>query len=169
MINLVRGEALQALAGQGFPRGLAAECVSSAETFPIRLWVVDNSGSMQANDGKLLVPTPGGGSRRMSCSRWQELATTLGAWELALVLDACTDGSLAVAQRVLRARTPPCGGAAACEEGELVARKIVHHLKQHVRRRGRQLRLRVRVRGKGRRLVLGGRLVFVRAHTTSYV
>ena len=38
------------------------------------------------------------------------LATTLGAWELALVLDACTDGSLAVAQRVLRARTPPCGG-----------------------------------------------------------
>ena len=85
-------EALQALAGCGFPRGLASEVVSSAHnSFPIRLWIVDNSGSMQTGDGSRMVQTSNG-SRMIQATRWQELADTLGAVaEMACALGARTD------------------------------------------------------------------------------
>jgi hypothetical protein len=91
-VSTTKTEALQALSGQGFPRGLAAECVASAEAFPIRLWIVDNSGSMQASDGSMLVKLASGGTRKTSCSRWQELAATLGAiGDLSQAVGARTD------------------------------------------------------------------------------
>uniref|UniRef100_A0A7S2N762 VWFA domain-containing protein n=1 Tax=Haptolina brevifila TaxID=156173 RepID=A0A7S2N762_9EUKA len=72
--------ALQALASRGFPRGLASEVLnSSTQSFPIRLWVVDNSGSMQVADGSRLVAVAGGSSRMVRSTRWEELADTLGA------------------------------------------------------------------------------------------
>lgn len=71
---------------------MAAECVASAEAFPIRLWIVDNSGSMQASDGSMLVKLASGGTRKTSCSRWQELAATLGAiGDLSQAVGARTD------------------------------------------------------------------------------
>ena len=86
-------EALQALAGCGFPRGLASEVVNSAHnSFPIRLWIVDNSGSMQTGDGSRMVQTSNGSCRMIQATRWQELVDTLGAVaEMACALGARTD------------------------------------------------------------------------------
>ena len=72
-------EALQALSGRGFPRGLAKEVVDSTRAFPIRMWVVDNSGSMQSPDGSRMVALAGGGMRMMQATRWHELCDTIGA------------------------------------------------------------------------------------------
>ena len=86
-------EALQALAGCGFPRGLASEVVNSAHnSFPIRLWIVDNSGSMQTGDGSRMVQTSNGSCRMIQATRWHELVDTLGAVaEMACALGARTD------------------------------------------------------------------------------
>ena len=78
-ISTTKSEALQTLAGFGFPRGLAAEVLRSTECFPLRLWVVDNSGSMQSTDGSRLVSLPGGRTRIVSSTRWQELYDTLSS------------------------------------------------------------------------------------------
>jgi len=57
------------------PQGLCAAVARSVVDFPLRLMVVDNSGSMQAPDGNRLVQTPGCDSfTSISCSRWQELS-----------------------------------------------------------------------------------------------
>jgi len=74
-----QAEALENLSARGFPRGLAKEVHSSTTSFPIRLWVVDNSGSMNMADGSRLVAVAGGGSKMVKCTRWQELNETLGA------------------------------------------------------------------------------------------
>ena len=43
-----------------FPRGLASQLVQDASNvFPIRFWVVDNSGSMQTGDGSQLMKNRG--------------------------------------------------------------------------------------------------------------
>merc|ERR1719502_2629197 len=57
-----------------FPPGLTSELVSSIDAFPMRIMIVDNSGSMQASDGARLVQTDKFVYRRISCSRWQELS-----------------------------------------------------------------------------------------------
>ena len=44
---------------------------------PIRFFVVDDSGSMKADDGHRLTPTVGGGAKLTACSRWSELTDAL--------------------------------------------------------------------------------------------
>jgi hypothetical protein len=62
------------LAHQGYTRGHAVSLARTIQNFPLRIWVVDNSGSMQHTDGHRFVET----SRKcefkvVDCSRWNEL------------------------------------------------------------------------------------------------
>lgn len=85
------------LVNQGFTCGLASTVLeSSQKAFALRIWVVDNSGSMSARDGHRVVPeekkelkrydksstvSVGGGDevgcRIESCTRWEEICETV--------------------------------------------------------------------------------------------
>jgi hypothetical protein len=71
----VREQQLKLLKDQGFTAGLAKALYGAKTTFPLRIWVVDNSGSMQNSDGKLFVETadPIPGMKIVPCTRWLEL------------------------------------------------------------------------------------------------
>eukprot|EP00934_Nitzschia_sp_Nitz4_P001282 Nitzschia sp. Nitz4//scaffold33_size148984//82558//83748//NITZ4_002932-RA/size148984-processed-gene-0.170-mRNA-1//-1//CDS//3329548439//1282//frame0 len=63
---------------QGFPGGLIDSMMESCQVFPLRFWVVDNSGSMNTGDGHRIVETPRSSSVKfVSCSRWAELQQTV--------------------------------------------------------------------------------------------
>jgi hypothetical protein len=82
----------RAMAGLGFPLGLAKELIESTVVLPVRFWVVDNSGSMNMNDGTRLVPNGAGRLTPVKTSRWTELSDTIVAIaELASTLGARTD------------------------------------------------------------------------------
>lgn len=79
--------ALHDLHTKGWPLGLCNAARMSLEEFPLRIWVVDNSGSMQANDGSRFVQ-----GRKLRSTRWQELGdTVLSIAELTTTLGARTD------------------------------------------------------------------------------
>ena len=42
--NVMTSEALQTLRDQGFPMGLAQELGNTKATYPLRFWIIDNSG-----------------------------------------------------------------------------------------------------------------------------
>lgn len=60
-----------------FPVGLARQLISTSSFYPIRFWIVDNSGSMDSPDGQRLVVDGSGGTSIISATRWQELASTV--------------------------------------------------------------------------------------------
>jgi hypothetical protein len=64
------------LRDQGFTVGLAKALASNANSFDQRLWVVDNSGSMQIGDGHRVVEVDGKISLQ-PVSRWEELQDTV--------------------------------------------------------------------------------------------
>ena len=71
---------IQQLVEQGYTRGHAASLARTIRNFPLRIWVVDNSGSMQHTDGHRFVETKslwGNTNKRdvkvVGCSRWNEL------------------------------------------------------------------------------------------------
>jgi len=70
-----RKQQLECLMEQGFPRGLANALYQSCkDAFALRLWVVDNSGSMVHPDGRKLVSTTNKNDVKwVRCSRWEEL------------------------------------------------------------------------------------------------
>ncbi len=75
--NLSKDEIL-ALKDQGYTDGLIKSIARSNLAFPLRIWVVDNSGSMQIGDGHRLVSTPSSSQvRYLSCSRWAEIKETV--------------------------------------------------------------------------------------------
>jgi hypothetical protein len=89
---VVSAEGQAALKRRGFPPGLIKTVNQSIEAFPVRFWVVDNSGSMGIGDGTRLVQDAKGNSRMISATRWQELCDELNAMsELATSLGARTD------------------------------------------------------------------------------
>ena len=53
-----------------FPAGLASELARSVRSFPIRLWVLDNSGSMQLGDGSRLCALSDGARQPVLTIRW---------------------------------------------------------------------------------------------------
>jgi hypothetical protein len=68
--------AIDALRRQGFPMGLAQELGRMRSTYPLRFWVIDNSGSMRTSDGHELRGT----SQQLQlvpCTRWKELQGTI--------------------------------------------------------------------------------------------
>mmetsp|Transcript_29238 Transcript_29238/g.48504 ORF Transcript_29238/g.48504 Transcript_29238/m.48504 type:complete len:366 (-) Transcript_29238:225-1322(-) len=73
----IPAEARRLLAASGSPEGLTNLLNASLTTFPVRIWVVDNSGSMTVCDGQRLVTGSNGSGKILSCSRWQELSETV--------------------------------------------------------------------------------------------
>eukprot|EP00543_Licmophora_paradoxa_P008691 CAMPEP_0202453036 /NCGR_PEP_ID=MMETSP1360-20130828/11109_1 /ASSEMBLY_ACC=CAM_ASM_000848 /TAXON_ID=515479 /ORGANISM="Licmophora paradoxa, Strain CCMP2313" /LENGTH=375 /DNA_ID=CAMNT_0049072025 /DNA_START=121 /DNA_END=1248 /DNA_ORIENTATION=- len=61
----------------GFPAGLAISMNENNQKFPLRVWIIDNSGSMKKDDGSQVLTTPKGGYRVVRCTRWQEMQETV--------------------------------------------------------------------------------------------
>jgi len=65
---------MSTLLDQGFTKGLIETLIRSVKDFPLRIWVVDNSGSMQASDGRRIIPTKSRNDVRfVECTRWEEI------------------------------------------------------------------------------------------------
>lgn len=64
------------LAQKGLPPGLIEVLAKATTDCPTRYWIIDNSGSMSTQDGKLFVPGPNGIKKTVS-SRWDELGATM--------------------------------------------------------------------------------------------
>merc|ERR1719453_2277448 len=79
--------ALHGLNTKGYPLGLCNSLRSSLEAFPLRIWVVDNSGSMASSDGARFV-----NNKKIRATRWAELGDTVNEMgELSTLLHARTD------------------------------------------------------------------------------
>jgi Mg-chelatase subunit ChlD len=67
------------LQAQGYTSGLIHAISQNNVTFPLRIWVVDNSGSMATGDGHRMVETADrtAGIRYVGCSRWAEIQETV--------------------------------------------------------------------------------------------
>ena len=66
------------LKDQGFTAGLAHALGKNNAVFPIRYWIVDNSGSMAAQDGNRIVATKRKDDVKViPCTRWKELQGTI--------------------------------------------------------------------------------------------
>lgn len=66
------------LQAQGYSKGLIEALQKNSLTFPLRIWVVDNSGSMNAHDGNRMVNSSRKDSVRVvPCTRWKELQGTI--------------------------------------------------------------------------------------------
>jgi hypothetical protein len=87
-------DAVERLVREKFPIGLAHELQKSKLSFPLRLWVVDNSGSMLNPDCSRVVESEGSGGGKMDvikCNRWNELQHTVQRQaQLAQILGAKT-------------------------------------------------------------------------------
>jgi len=69
---------LKQLRDQGFTTGLAKALIDNTNNFPLRIWIIDNSGSMSIPDGKRFVEKR---KERMistkTCTRWNEIQETV--------------------------------------------------------------------------------------------
>lgn len=73
------------------PPGLSLAVAKAVMAFPLRIMIVDNSGSMQSGDGNRLVAA-GTRQRMLSCTRWAELSDdVLLVAKMAEALGARTD------------------------------------------------------------------------------
>ena len=70
----VTEQTIQKLVSQGYTRGHASSLAQTIKNFPLRIWVVDNSGSMQQTDGHRFVETKRTQDVKVvDCSRWNEI------------------------------------------------------------------------------------------------
>lgn len=83
------------------PAGMQEAMLASVEEFPLRIWIIDNSGSMQSGDGHVLEQKAGT-EALVGCTRWQELGDAL-RWHarMAAYMSAPTE---------FRFLNPPSGG-----------------------------------------------------------
>eukprot|EP00536_Pseudo-nitzschia_multiseries_P012053 jgi/Psemu1/298004/fgenesh1_pm.441_\ len=81
-----------ALKDQGYTDGLIKSIARSNILFPLRIWVVDNSGSMMNRDGHRIVQTTNSSNVRfVDCSRWSEIQETVEYHaQIAALLEAPT-------------------------------------------------------------------------------
>ena len=69
---------IRALQEQGFTRGLAQTLTRNNAAFPLRFWVVDNSGSMNIRDGHRIIETSQKNNVKLvDCTRWSEIQQTV--------------------------------------------------------------------------------------------
>lgn len=72
--NEINQDQIRSLKLQGFTEGLARSLTDNNTNFPLRIWVVDNSGSMQMNDGHKMVSTSTKNDIKLvNCTRWNEI------------------------------------------------------------------------------------------------
>jgi hypothetical protein len=75
--NVINVEATKALlTGQKWPLGLQLSLIEGMKKCPKRYFIVDDSGSMGANDGNMCVEQ-GNITKSVQCSRWAELTSSL--------------------------------------------------------------------------------------------
>ena len=73
----LRTEHVKQLIDQGFSYGLAKALAQNADAFDRRIWVVDNSGSMQIGDGHRIVINSNGRVEATPVTRWEEIQDTI--------------------------------------------------------------------------------------------
>jgi len=64
---------LQQLMKQGLTKGLSMAMEDMKEVFALRIWIVDNSGSMQKPDGHRIISSNQNTIKTIPCSRWDEI------------------------------------------------------------------------------------------------
>jgi len=70
----IDGYQMNRLLEQGFTKGLVHSLNELKNNFPLRIWVVDNSGSMAATDGHRVVPSRQNNEVKIvACTRWKEI------------------------------------------------------------------------------------------------
>jgi len=68
----------QGLISQGYTQGMILALGQNMQSFPMRIWVVDNSGSMASVDGSRLVQMGNGLDYKIvTCTRWKEIQETV--------------------------------------------------------------------------------------------
>jgi hypothetical protein len=69
---------IESLKAQGYTSGLINAISRNCMTFPLRIWVVDNSGSMSIHDGHRMVETKSKNDVKfVTCTRWAEIRETV--------------------------------------------------------------------------------------------
>lgn len=83
---------IDTLKSQGYTNGLIQSIARNNVTFPLRIWVVDNSGSMSINDGHRMLETNNKQNVKfVDCSRWAEIRETVEYHaQIAALLEAPT-------------------------------------------------------------------------------
>jgi len=67
-------EQLTILEKQGFTIGLAKALFDNCDAFPVRFWIVDNSGSMNKPDGHRMIETRTENDVKIvESTRWEEI------------------------------------------------------------------------------------------------
>jgi hypothetical protein len=64
---------LKRLVDQGFTHSLARSLNDTKKAFALRIWVIDNSGSMQKADGHRIIDNGKSDVFMVDCSRWEEI------------------------------------------------------------------------------------------------
>jgi hypothetical protein len=69
----INEEQVRSLKAQGYTDGLAQSITNTKITFPLRFWVIDNSGSMQGIDGHRIIQAKNNELKFAPCTRWKEI------------------------------------------------------------------------------------------------
>lgn len=77
MPNTLDDTTLNALKQQGYSLGLANTLSVVKQNFAKRIFIIDNSGSMQRNDGHRTVAGHRGTTKLVPCSRWEEVRESI--------------------------------------------------------------------------------------------
>jgi hypothetical protein len=83
--SLIGNTATEALKDQGYTTGLIRSIARNSNDFPVRFWVVDNSGSMSSADGHRLYAEFSNNNNNnnnntvklLDCTRWAEIKDTV--------------------------------------------------------------------------------------------
>eukprot|EP00543_Licmophora_paradoxa_P000481 CAMPEP_0202445096 /NCGR_PEP_ID=MMETSP1360-20130828/3979_1 /ASSEMBLY_ACC=CAM_ASM_000848 /TAXON_ID=515479 /ORGANISM="Licmophora paradoxa, Strain CCMP2313" /LENGTH=400 /DNA_ID=CAMNT_0049061249 /DNA_START=81 /DNA_END=1283 /DNA_ORIENTATION=+ len=74
----IQNAEIERLQEQGFTKGLAETLTKNNAMFPLRIWVVDNSGSMNRQDGHRIIETfRKDNVKLVDCTRWAEIQQTV--------------------------------------------------------------------------------------------